>query len=136
MSTPRAAIATLRSATEDGRLDDLCTRHGIRVLTVFGSATSPDGEPNDLDVAIVFEPDTEGDVIAVVNALIDLTDYEGIDVMDAGRAAPVARTRALVEAEALYESEPGAYAEARTAALLLEWDTAWMRQLALETLQR
>ena len=31
---PRTALSRLRAAADDGRLDDLCRRHGIRVLTI------------------------------------------------------------------------------------------------------
>lgn len=37
---PRAALARLQDAAADGRLDALCARHGVRVLTVFGSCST------------------------------------------------------------------------------------------------
>jgi len=34
---PRAALRRLQLAAADGRLDALCERHAVRILTVFGS---------------------------------------------------------------------------------------------------
>lgn len=136
MTTVREALDRLRAAAASGALESLCRRHDIRVLTAFGSVVHGNGEPGDLDVGIAFEPRAEGDLIAVVNALIEFTGSERVDVMDIGRASPVARSRALIGVLPLYESEPGAYAQAQMAAAVLEWDTAWMRRLALESLTR
>lgn len=131
---PADALDRLHAAASQGTLGRLCRRHGVRVLTVFGSVLRADAAPRDLDVGVLFEPDRDGDLLAVVNALIELTDCETLDVMDVGRAGPVARARALVGARPLYESEGGAYAQAQMGAALLEWDTAWMRELALDSL--
>lgn len=136
MTTPRQAYERLRTAAGSGALAALCQHHRVRVLTVFGSALHADADPHDLDVGVLFEPDADADAVAVVNALIALTGCEAVDVLDVTRAPPVARSRALVGAMPLYESERGAYAQAQMGAALLEWDTAWMRQAALDSLTR
>ena len=133
---PRTALSRLRAAAADGRLDDLCQRHGIRVLTVFGSAVRPVGEPRDLDVAVSFEPEVAGDVLAVLDVLCELTGSDDLDLMVLDRAGPVARERALVYCLPLYESQPMAYATAQVAAMGERMDTEWLRALDLETLRR
>ena len=132
---PRTALTRLRAAADDGRLDQVCQRHGIRVLTVFGSAVRPEAEPRDLDVAVAFKPEVAGDVLAVLDALSELTGSDDLDLMVLDRAGPVARERALVQCLPLYESEPTAYATAQVAALGERMDTEWLRALDLETLR-
>ena len=38
MTAPAEALQRLRDAAASGGLDGFCARHGVRVLTVFGSA--------------------------------------------------------------------------------------------------
>ena len=132
---PREALRRLQLAAGDGRLDALCERHSVRILTVFGSVVRPGGAPRDLDVAVGLEPGAAGDLLALIDDLSGLTGSEGIDVMVLHRAGPVARERALVGCLALYESEPGAYATAQMAAVGERMDTDWLRALDLETLR-
>ena len=132
---PRQALSVLREAARDGRLDALCERHGIRVLTVFGSAVRATGSPRDLDVAVRFEPGRPGDLLALVDALSVLTGTDLLDVLVLERAGPVARERALVGCLALYESSAGAFAQEQVAAVGERMDTAWLRALDLETMR-
>lgn len=133
---PREALSRLRAAAADGRLDELCRRHGVRVLTVFGSAVRPAAAPRDLDVAVAFEPHHAGDVLALLDELSELTASDDVDLLVLGRAGPVARERALVRCLPLYESEPTAYASAQVAAMGERMDTEWLRALDLEALRR
>ena len=132
---PRAALDRLRAAADDGRLEDLCRRHGVRVLTVFGSAARAGADPRDLDVAVGFEPQRSGDVLGLLDELTVLTGSDDVDLLVLERAGPVARERALVECVPLYESEPTAYATAQVAAMGERMDTDWLRALDLETLR-
>ncbi len=132
---PRTALDRLRVAADDGRLEQLCRRHGVRVLTVFGSAARPDTDPRDLDVAVGFEPRHGGDVLALLDELTALTGSDDVDLLVLGRAGPVARERALVQCVPLYESEPTAYATAQIAAMGERMDTAWLRALDLEAMR-
>lgn len=133
---PPTGLVRLQAAAADGRLDLLCRRHGVRVLTVFGSAVRPAGDPRDLDVAVLFEPDRRRDLLALVDDLSVLTGSDELDLMVLDDADPVARERALVECLPLYESEPSAYAHAQVAAMGERMDTAWLRAMDLETLRR
>lgn len=137
MRTPADALSVLRDAAVSGELRQVCRRLGIEVLVAFGSAVdpSPIRPPRDLDVAVRLEPDTTSDLVDVVNALIDLTGFTWVDVMDLGRAGVVARARALgPHAEPLYEAESGAVALAQMAALTYAMETAPMRRQDLELL--
>lgn len=133
--SPREALALLQAAAADGRLDALCAKHDVRVLTVFGSTVRPDAHPQDLDVAIGFEPGKRGDVLALLDDLSRLTGSDDVDLLVLDDAGPVARERALVGCLALYESEQSAYALTQVAAMLDRMDTDWMRALDLQTLR-
>lgn len=127
------ALSHLRSAAEDGTLDEICERHDVRILGVFGSAlASPD--PRDLDIGVGFRrPD--GDLLALLDELIKLTGFDRLDVAVIDGADPVLRARALTGL-GLYELAEGVFATEQMAALAEERDTAWLRRLDLEALIR
>lgn len=136
MSRAREALGRLRAAARDGSLAELAGRHHIRILGVFGSTLDPDrSEPHDLDIVVGFERDTDYDLIALMNDLMDLTRFDFIDLMNLNRGfeKPVARTSGLV-GEPLYESEPGACAAAQLHSIHERMDTTWLRRLELELL--
>lgn len=135
---PRAGLARLEAMAGDGRLDALCERHGIAVLTVFGStvcgsAARGDSDPRDLDVAVLPRPGTP---LEIMPLLADLQDAAGADIDLAllDTAGAVLRERALVGTLPLYEYRPGEWARAATAAVQERMDTAWMRRLDLDLL--
>lgn len=130
---PAAGLARLRDQAVDGRLDGLCERHGIAVLTVFGSTVRGETAARDLDVAVLHRPGHRVDYLALIG---DLQRVAGTDVDLAvlDRAGPVLRERALVGVEPLYEYRAGEWARAATAAVLERMDTAWMRRLDLDLL--
>lgn len=132
---PRSAVRRLQAAAEDGRLDQLCARHGIRLLTVFGSAVRADAQPRDVDVAVGFERGRRVDLLALIDDLGALTGSDDVDLMVLDRAEPVARERGLVGCLPLYESEPGAFASAQMAAVGERLDTAWLRALELQAMR-
>lgn len=130
-TTPLEALEKLRDDARSGALDEFCQRNGIRLLVVFGSAADPawPGVPHDLDVAVLTEPD--GDIIAIINAFLDLLHLDEIDVLNLRRAGPVLREQALVGTEPLYEDEPGLLISLRDPAITQRMDTQWMRELSL-----
>lgn len=137
MSTsPLAALALLREAGEDGRLDALADRHGLRVVAVFGSAARGAEDARDLDVAVGGRDGTVLDVLAVLDGLADLTGSDDLDLLVLDRAGPVARERALVGSVALYEDRSGAFARAQMAAVTERMDSDWLRALELQDLSR
>ena len=134
MATPAEGLARLRAAAESGELDGFCARHGIRVLTVFGSAARGEPHARDLDVGVLTEPDTAFDVVAASHDLIALIGCDGVDLVHLNRGGPLIRERALVGSIGLYESTPGALAAAQTAAIAMRIETDPMRRLDLELL--
>jgi len=131
MSTPVDGLARLQAAAESGELDELCARHRVRTLTVFGSAARGEPDARDLDIGVMFESDAHPDYMAIIGDLMELTDAN-VDFVHLNHAGPVIRERALVGSIPLYESEPYALAWAQVAAVLERIDTRWMRQLDLE----
>lgn len=136
MSEIHDALHRLRSLP-DRELETLCRRHHVRVLTVFGSALRDRvADPGDLDLGVMFEPGAPHDVLSLLEDLIAALGTEHLDLLDAQRASETARMRAIGEGEPIFESEPGAYAVARAAAMTLYWDTEHLRRAALEHLSR
>ena len=135
-AAPRRALERLRAATNTGELDVLCARHGVRIMSVFGSTAAGAENPRDLDVAVGFAPGAQVDVLGLVEDLVALTGTEAVDLLVLDRADPVAKERALVGAIPLYQSEPCAYANAQMAAMLERMETDWLRRLDLEAMAR
>ncbi len=120
----------------DSEVDALCRRHGVRVLTLFGSAADPvEAHPNDLDIGVLFEPGVRPDLLALLADLVATLGTEHIDLLDAQRASETARRRAIADGRPLYESEPTAYATAAMAADTMYMETRRMRRAALQSLQ-
>lgn len=126
----------MRSAAASGHLDALCIRHAVRVLTVFGSTARGAPGARDLDVAVLSEPDRPLDLVSLVTDLVELTGVQDIDLAHLNRGGPVLRERALVGCVALFESAPGRYADAQTAAIGERIETDVMRRLDLELLRQ
>ena len=130
---PVEGLARLERAAEAGVIDALCERHGVRLLTVFGSTARGEPDPRDLDVAVLFEHGVRPELLALMADLADLAGVD-VDLAHLNRAGPVLRERALLGAVGLYESERGALATAGTAALGERIDTDRSRRRDLELL--
>lgn len=134
--TPTQGLAQLRVAAASGELDDLCQRHAVRVLTVFGSAGRGERDARDLDVGVLAEAGQPFDAAALVTDLVELTGVDRVDLAHLNRAGPVLRERAFVGCVPLYESSRGAYAAAQTAAIAERIETDALRRVDLELLRR
>ncbi|MBA3251807.1 MAG: nucleotidyltransferase domain-containing protein [Geodermatophilaceae bacterium] len=132
---PVAGLRRLQALAETGGLDDLCERHGITVLTVFGSTAHGAEHPRDLDIGVLLESGRKPDYLPLIGDLQNAADSD-IDLVVLNRGGPVIRERALVGSIALYESRPGAWIQAATVAAVERMDTAWMRRLNLDLLAR
>lgn len=133
MTSARAAAATLIAASIDGRLEEICIRHGVRVLSIFGSAARPGPvEPGDVDVGVGFL-ESPAPVVALVSALTDLVRSDHIDLALVDGAEPLLRARAFAGV-GLYEHDQGAWATEQMAALAEARDTAWLRELDLRAM--
>ena len=133
----RAALQMLVKAAGDGRLDELCDRLGVRVLGAFGSAVSPATtdqgaiDPGDLDIAVGFRGARRE--LELIDGLVALTGYDGIDLLDVDRANPVVRAEALTGVP-LYQDANRVFATEQMAAVAERFDTEWLRELDLRTL--
>jgi predicted nucleotidyltransferase len=134
VTTPTEAFATLQDAERSGELARLAERLSLALVVVFGSAARGEAAPRDLDVAVSSRPGTRLDILDVVNALIDLTGFDDVDVMDLDRADALARQHALVPGEPLYEFEPGGFAREQLRASAERLSTEWMRRADLALL--
>lgn len=118
-------------------LDELCERHDVAVLTLFGSAARGEDAPQDLDLGVLYlrRPASLLDVGGLLADLVGLLGVEAVDVMDVERASVTGRARALGHgAIPLYEDAPGRFAREQMAALDLEMDTAPLREEQLRLL--
>jgi predicted nucleotidyltransferase len=129
--TPQEGWERLVEASESGRLDDVCRRHHVRVLTVFGSTGRGEPDPADLDVGVSFEAGASPDVLALLTDLYEVAGRE-VDLAVVDRASPLLRDRALMHAQPVWEAVPGDWINMAVAAHLEAMDTAWLRRLDLE----
>ena len=125
------SLDRLSAAADDGRLDELARRHGVTLITVFGSAVRTPERARDLDVAVSL-PAGPHALLALVGELADLTASDDVDVMVLDDASPTARFSGLVGARPLYEASPGLFARTQMAAALEFYETAWLRDLDLQ----
>ena len=133
MTEVHDALEHFRSMS-DAELDDVCRRHAVRVLAVFGSAISDEPHPRDLDIGVIFEPGADHDVLGLLNTLSQRLGTDAIDIVDGSRSSETARMRSIAQGEPRYESEPTAYAMAAAAAEALFLETAPMRAAALRSI--
>lgn len=89
-----------------GRLAELCRRHGIRRLALFGSALRGELEPDsDLDVLIEFEPSARVG-LRFVTIQDELSAFFGrsVDLNTPGFLSPHFRDQVVSTAVSLYEA--------------------------------
>lgn len=132
---PRTAFARFVAAAESGELDVICERHGVSVMSAFGSAIHPATlkPPDDLDIGVSFVDRLHGrrNRLLLWDDLVELTGCEVIDLVMLDVDDPVLRSEALT-GFGLYENVRGAFAEAQIAAVGERRDTAHLRQMNLE----
>lgn len=93
----------LRPSADD--LAALCRRHGIRRLSLFGSALrGEDARDSDLDLLVEFEPGVRTGYIGLAGIERELTALFGrsVDLRTPGELGPHLRERILREAETQY----------------------------------
>lgn len=133
-NTPGEAFRLLQDAAEDGRLEAIAHARELTLVTVFGSVIDDPANAKDIDIAVLPRRGTNLDILAVINDFLLLTHSDDVDLLDLGRAGPVARQHALTYSEVLYESRPGEFAEAQLKAGMERMDTEWFREHALRLL--
>lgn len=139
MSSVTEALERLDAARGSGALAELCRRHEVELLVLFGSAasTSPSARaPRDVDLAVAFRHGAERRLLDVIEDLAALIGGDQLDVMDLATAGPVAMQRALTRGVVLYAETPQAFTERQIFALNHYIETAPLRRAALESLRR
>lgn len=58
----RHAARRLSEAVATGEVADLCSRVRSELLVMFGGAAHDDTDPNDVDLAVLFERDADGEL--------------------------------------------------------------------------
>lgn len=130
----RDARDRLRASLADGRLAALAERQGLSLVVLFGSAADPAvTDPGDVDLAVAWRPDSERDLLRLVNEMMDLLG-DAVDVLDLDRGGPVVRQRALTRGELLLEREPGAFATRQMRAMRDFIETDPLRRTTLEVM--
>ena len=125
-----AALARLRAAADDGRLEAVCERSGAQLVTAFGSAALGAPDARDLDIAVAGVPSAH--LVALMADLLALTGTDAVDLLVLDGASPTARRNALVGAIPLYERDAGLFARTQMAAALEFFETGWLRDLDLQ----
>ncbi|MEM4202890.1 MAG: nucleotidyltransferase family protein [Candidatus Methanomethylicaceae archaeon] len=86
-----------------------CQKHGIRRLSIFGSALREDFRPDsDVDVLVEFEPDripTLFDIAGMEKELSSLLNGRKVDLRTPGDLSRYFRQQVMEEAEVQYAAE-------------------------------
>lgn len=129
-----AALERLTRAAEDGRLEAVCRRLDVVLLTVFGSAVRDPGSARDLDVAALFGHRAVMAPLELVNALVDLTGTDDVDLLVLDDADPVARFNATSRGRPLYQDAPLRWGTTQMGYATMLFDTEHLRRVELERL--
>ena len=98
-------MARLRIDIPARELENLCQKHHIRRLAVFGSALRDDFRPDsDVDVLVEFEPEAHVGFIALSRLQRELAAllHRPVDVVPRDGLKPLIRESVLSSAEVLY----------------------------------
>jgi uncharacterized protein len=84
---------------------DLCNRHGIQELALFGSALTQKFEgQSDVDLLVTFRPDARVGFLTLARVQHELEDLIGraVDLVPKGGLKPAIRDSVLATAKVLY----------------------------------
>jgi hypothetical protein len=98
-------VAHLRLEIDQDRLAELCRRHRIASLSVFGSILRDDFDADsDVDVLVEFEPGTRVSYFTLGGLQQDLSDLFGrhVDLKTPTTLSRYVRRRVLAAAEPIY----------------------------------
>lgn len=134
MERVESTLNRLRADAAGGELAVECSRLGIDLLVLFGSASTDASRAGDVDVAYArVRRAAAVDHIDVVNALGERYG-DLVDVLDLDAAGSVARFEALRDPVVLFEGTPDRFAEDQLAAFGVYRDTQRFRDLAVQVL--
>jgi len=84
---------------------DLCRRHQVRELAVFGSAARGDARPDsDIDLLVEFQPEARVGLLGFARLMNELTELLGrkVDLVSKPGLKPLIRDSVLAEARVIY----------------------------------
>lgn len=99
------AIELGTTSVDEAALVELCRRHRVRELCVFGSAARGEMRPDsDIDLLVEFLPEAEVDLVDHAGLMLDLARLVGRDVnlVSKNGLKPRIRRAVLDEARLLY----------------------------------
>jgi predicted nucleotidyltransferase len=102
------AIAMISMGTievDEDRLADLCRRHRVRELALFGSAARGEARPDsDIDVLVEFLPRAEIGLLDYAGLMLELSNLLGrkVDLVSKSGLKPSIRASVLKEARLVY----------------------------------
>ena len=88
----------------EARLAELCKKHDVRVLKLFGSASRGDERPDsDIDLLVEFEGDKS--LFDLIGLELELEEFLGrdVDLLTEPALSPYLRDRILASASVIYE---------------------------------
>ncbi len=89
------------------KIVELCKRHSIRQLSLFGSRARGDNRPDsDYDFLIDFDPDARVSLFEYGRAIVEFEDLMGlkVDLVERAGLKPFVRGPVLAEAQLIYEA--------------------------------
>jgi predicted nucleotidyltransferase len=88
-----------------GAIAEVCSRYGVRELSVFGSVARGDFKPNsDIDLLVEFDPSAPIGFLALSALAEELTQILGrrVDLVPKGGLKAIIRDQVLSESEVIY----------------------------------
>ena len=88
----------------EARLAELCQKHDVRVLRLFGSAARGDERP-DSDIDLLVEFDGDKSLFDSIGLELELEEFLGrdVDLLTEPALSPYLRDRILASASVIYE---------------------------------
>ncbi len=126
------ALRRLDEAAADGRLEVICRRLDVGLMTVFGSAVRDPETARDVDVAALFGERSPMAPLHLVNALVDLTGTDAVDLLVLNDADPVARFNATSRGRPLYQDAPMRWGMTQMGYATMLFDTEHLRRAELD----
>jgi len=88
----------------EARLADICRKHDVRVLKIFGSASRGEDRP-DSDVDLIVEFDGDKSLFDLIGLELELEEFLGrtVDLLTEPSISPYLRDRILASASVIYD---------------------------------
>ncbi|HSW50319.1 MAG TPA: nucleotidyltransferase family protein [Bryobacteraceae bacterium] len=90
---------------DEARLKDICRRHGVRELAVFGSAARGEmRQDSDIDLLVEFHPEAQIGLLEHAGLMLDLSELLGrrVDLVSKRGLKPLIRDSILQESRPVY----------------------------------